>query len=174
LGRDSLAGNDRDFGGSIMKGVFVVCVAAAFVAASAVPAAADVKIEGASFAAMAYIRDDGRVEDTSFRTLGYVRPEGRVEDARFRALGYVRGDGRVEDARFRTVGYVRDDGTIEDASFRTVGYVREGVIQDASFGAVGFYKGKLDGDVDAAVGAYLFFFSAVLFVQPFWDTVYEP
>ncbi len=140
-----------------MKRGFVVSVAAALVAVSAGPAAPDVKIEGAGFTAVAYIRDDGRVENASFRTLGYVRPEGRVEDSRFRTLGYLRDDGRVEDARFRTVGYVRS-----------------GVVQDANFRAVGFYKGELDGDVDAAVGAYLFFFSAALFPQAGWETAYEP
>jgi hypothetical protein len=89
-------------------------------------------------------------------------------------LGYVR-DGRIEDGRLRTIGYYRSDGRIEDASFRVVGYVREGVIQDGQLRSVGYYNdGGCEAGVEAALAAYVFFFSAVLFEQPDWDTALEP
>jgi hypothetical protein len=144
-------------------------------ALAATAARADVTIQGPGFGTRAHIRADGRVDDASFRTLGYVRPEGRVEDARFRALGYIRDDGRLEDARFRTIGYFRADGRLEDASFRTVGYIRDGVIQDADLKSVAYYDGATaEAGVDAALAAYVFFFSTVLFQQPDWDTALEP
>jgi hypothetical protein len=150
------------------------CVAGAAAAFVAGPAVADIKVQGPAFGATAFIRTDGRVENATLRTLGYVRPEGRVEDARFRALGYVR-DGRIEDGRLRTIGYYRSDGRVEDASFRVIGYIREGVIQDGQLRSVAYYdEGDCDVGVGAALAAYVFFFSSVLFEQPGWDTALEP
>ncbi len=138
-------------------------------------AGADIKVEGSNGGVVAYIRDGGRVEDASFRPLGYIRDGGRVEDMRFRTVGFVRGGGSVEDATYWTIGYFRGGGRVEDASFRTVGYVREGVIQDPRFVTVGFYEvSGFEGDVDAAMAAYVFFFSPALFAQPEWDTVHKP
>ncbi len=138
-------------------------------------AGADIRVEGANGAVVAYIRDGGRVEDASFRTLGYVRDGGRVEDMRFRTLGFVSGDGSVEDATYWNIGHIRGGGRVEDASSRTVGYVREGVIQDSRLVTAGFYDANgFQGDVDAAMAAYVFFFSPALFTQPQWNTVYKP
>lgn len=145
------------------------------IVAAATTAAADIRIEGANGAVIAFIRDGGRVEDASFRPLGYVRDGGRVEDMRFRTLGFVNGNGSVEDATYWTVGYFRGGGRVEDASSRTVGYVREGVIQDPRLVTVGFYDASgFQGDVDAAMAAYVFFFSPALFAQPKWNTVHKP
>jgi len=141
-------------------------------AALAAGAAADVQIENASFAVVAFVREEGRFEDAQFRTLGYVRPDGRVEDMRFRALGYVRDDGRVEDASFVTAGYIRQDGRIEDARFQLVGFVRAGEVTDQKYRVViHFTKGRVEGGMGPALAAYLFFFSHALFVQLDWPVV---
>jgi len=156
-----------------LRSVWVVSCVGTVVAVGA--AAADIQIRAPSGPVVAYIRDGGRVEDASFRTLGYIRTGGRVEDMRFRTLGFVRDDGSVEDASYWTIGRVRGGGCVEDASSRAVGYVREGVIQDPRLVTVGFYEaGGFTGDVDAALAAYVFFFSPALFTQPEWDTVYKP
>ncbi len=155
------------------RSIFFLLGVGAVVAVGA--AAADIQIEGANGAVVAYIRDGGRVEDASFRTLGYVRDGGRVEDMRFRTLGFTGDDGSVQDASFWTIGYMRVGGRLEDASFMTVGYIREGVIQDPRFATVGFYEAAdFAGDVGTAMAAYVFFFSPALFVQPEWDTVHKP
>ena len=160
---------------SYMKRLIILCIAGAATALSvAGPAAADIKITGRAFGSTAFIRTDGRVENASFRILGYVRPGGRVEDARFRALGYFH-DGTIKDGRLRTIGYYRSDGRVEDASLRVVGYVRGGVVQDERFRAVAYYDdGDCEAGVEAALAAYIFFFSSVLFEQPEWDTALEP
>jgi hypothetical protein len=149
------------------------CLAVTVVGAGNV--AADIIVEGPNGALVAYIRDAGRVEDAAFRPLGYVRPGGRVEDARFRTLGYVGEDGSVRDATYYVLGYFRPGGRVEDSSYRTVGYVREGFVQDVRLATVGLYRvGEFDGDVDAALAAYVFFFSPVFFVQPEWETADKP
>jgi hypothetical protein len=156
-----------------LRSVWVVSCVGAVVAVGA--AAADVHITYSTGSVVAYIRDSGRVEDASFRTLGYVRTGGRVEDMRFRTLGFVRDDGSVEDASYWNIGRVRGGGSVEDASSRVVGYVREGVIQDPRLVTVGFYDASsFTGDVDAALAAYVFFFSPALFTQPEWATVHKP
>jgi hypothetical protein len=151
----------------------VYCVAVLLVGASA--AAESIKFESPAGALVAYVRVGGRVEDASFRPVGYVRAGGRVEDAGFRTLGYVSEDGSVKDATYSTLGYFRPGGRVEDSSYRTVGYVREGVIQDVHLATVGFYDvDSFEGDVNAALAAYVFFFSRALFVQPEWETAYKP
>jgi hypothetical protein len=138
-------------------------------------AAADIPIKNTRGGIDAFIREGGRVEDAFFRTLGYVREGGRVEDMGFRTLGFVNDDGSITDASLRRLGAVRAGGRLEDASFKTVGYIREGVIQDSGLAAVGYYDGRAyEGDADAALAAYVFFFSPVLFAQPEWDTVHKP
>lgn len=156
-----------------LSSVWIVSCLGAVVAVGV--AAADIQVRAPSGSVVAYIRDGGRVEDASCRTLGYVRTGGRVEDMRFRTLGFVRDDGSVEDASYWTIGRVRGGGSVEDASSRVVGYVREGVIQNAGLVTVGFYEASgFKGDADAAMAAYVFFFSPALFVQPDWDTVRKP
>jgi hypothetical protein len=145
------------------------------VAAAAVPASASIKVQSSGLTPVAYIRDDGAVETGSLRVLGYIRPDGRVEDGSCRTLGYVRTDGSVEDARLQRIGWIRPGGRIEDARLNPAGYVRAGTIQDRDLTVVGYYEAQSDVTAaDVTVGAYLFFFTPLLFEQPAWDTVYEP
>ncbi len=156
-----------------LRPFYACCMAVLLVGTSA--AAESIRFESPNGALVAYIKVGGRVEDASFRPLGYVRAGGRVEDAGFRTLGYVGEDGSVKDATYYTLGYFRPSGRVEDSSYRTVGYVREGVIQDVHLTTVGFYDvGSYEGDADAALAAYVFFFSRALFIQPEWETAYKP
>jgi hypothetical protein len=159
-----------------LRSICLLCTLVTLFARTAADAAANyIRFESPNGALVAYIKVGGRVEDASFRAMGYVRDGGRVEDAGFRTLGFVSEDGAVKDATYSTVGYFRPGGRVEDSSYRTVGYAREGVIQDVHLTTVGFYDvGSFEGDVDAALAAYVFFFSRVLFVQPNWETFYKP
>jgi hypothetical protein len=156
-----------------LKSFYVCCMTVFLVAAAT--ADDNIRFESPNGALAAYIKVGGRVEDASFRPMGYVRDGGRVEDARFRTLGYVSEGGSVKDATYSTLGYFRPGGRVEDSAYRTVGYVREGVIQDVHLVTVGFYDvGSFEGDVNAALAAYVFFFSRALFIQPKWETAHKP